>query len=222
MYIQKAIESLLADRDIRRSVHNDLRAACEEALKDLEKEDVNANSANSGTVDEEDSSSKSKTRNGYVLPEVVPVPLRHVPLDKVFVPFELACTQNRNARLVISALDSIQKLVAYGHIRFDYLPPASRNAVSAPGSPASSKASSPTHGSGSGSGSGKEDKKRFDDRLVHLVANCFTGPQTDEGIQLQVLKALLTILTSPHVRVHDNSLLLAVRTCYNIYLARYI
>ena len=217
MYIQKAIESLLADRDIRRSVHNDLRAACEEALKDLEKEDVNANNANNGTVDEDDSS-KSK-RNGYVLPEVVPVPLRHVPLDKVFVPFELACTQNRNARLVISALDSIQKLVAYGHIRFDYLPPASRNAVSAPGSPASSKSASPTHKDASGSGN---EKKRFDDRLVHLVANCFTGPQTDEGIQLQVLKALLTILTSPHVRVHDNSLLLAVRTCYNIYLARYI
>lgn len=215
MYIQKAIESLLADRDIRRSVHNDLRAACEEALKDLEKEDVNANSSDpKGHGGDEE-----PKRNGYVLPEVVPVPLRHVPLDKVFVPFELACQQNRNARLVVSALDSIQKLVAYGHIRFDYLPPASRNTspASAPGSPASSKAASPTHG---GSGGKEGEKKRFDDRLVSLVANCFTGPQTDEGIQLQVLKALLTILTSPHVRVHDNSLLLAVRTCYNIYLAR--
>jgi brefeldin A-inhibited guanine nucleotide-exchange protein len=38
-------------------------------------------------------------------------------------------------------------------------------------------------------------------------------------VQLQVLKALLTIVTAPGVRVHENSLLQAVRTCYNVYLA---
>ena len=32
-------------------------------------------------------------------------------------------------------------------------------------------------------------------------------------------KALLTILTSQHVDVHEASLLNSVRTCYNIYLA---
>ena len=45
------------------------------------------------------------------------------------------------------------------------------------------------------------------------------GPHTDEGVQLQVLKALLTIVTSSYIRVHENSLLLSVRTCYNIFLA---
>ena len=59
----------------------------------------------------------------------------------------------------------------------------------------------------------------FDDHLTATVANCFTGPQTDEGVQVQVLKALLMIVTSGHIRVHENTLLLAVRTCYNIYLA---
>ena len=59
----------------------------------------------------------------------------------------------------------------------------------------------------------------FDDHLTSTVANCFSGPQTDEGVQVQVLKALLIIVTSGHIRVHENSLLLAVRTCYNIYLA---
>ena len=34
-----------------------------------------------------------------------------------------------------------------------------------------------------------------------------------------ILKALLTILTSQHVDVHEASLLNSVRTCYNIYLA---
>ena len=51
------------------------------------------------------------------------------------------------------------------------------------------------------------------------MANCFSGPHTDEGIQVQVLKALLSIVTSGHIRVHENSLLLAVKTCYNIFLA---
>jgi brefeldin A-inhibited guanine nucleotide-exchange protein len=61
--------------------------------------------------------------------------------------------------------------------------------------------------------------RAFDDHVVSTVANCFQGPQTDEGVQLQVLKGLLTIVTSNHIRVHENSLLLAIRTCYNIYLA---
>ena len=59
----------------------------------------------------------------------------------------------------------------------------------------------------------------FDDHLTATVANCFSGPHTDEGVQVQVLKALLMIVTSGHIRVHENTLLLAVRTCYNIYLA---
>ena len=55
--------------------------------------------------------------------------------------------------------------------------------------------------------------------MVDTICNCFSGPQTDEGVQLQILKALLTILTSQHVEVHESSLLSSVRTCYNIYLA---
>ena len=64
-----------------------------------------------------------------------------------------------------------------------------------------------------------ENAKLFDDHLTETVANCFSGPQTDEGTQVQVLKALLSIVTSGHIRIHDNSLLLAVKTCYNIFLA---
>lgn len=47
----------------------------------------------------------------------------------------------------------------------------------------------------------------------------FLGPNTDEGVQLQIIKALLTVVTSQHVEVHEGTVLLAVRTCYNIYLA---
>ena len=62
-------------------------------------------------------------------------------------------------------------------------------------------------------------EKRQIDVVVDTICNCFSGPQTDEGVQLQILKALLTILTSQHVEVHESSLLSSVRTCNNIYLA---
>ncbi|XP_071059760.1 brefeldin A-inhibited guanine nucleotide-exchange protein 2-like [Pseudochaenichthys georgianus] len=61
--------------------------------------------------------------------------------------------------------------------------------------------------------------KRLIDRLMETVCNCFQGPQTDEGVQLQIIKALLTAVTSPHIEIHEGTVLLTVRTCYNIYLA---
>uniref|UniRef100_A0A182SCN9 Mon2/Sec7/BIG1-like HUS domain-containing protein n=1 Tax=Anopheles maculatus TaxID=74869 RepID=A0A182SCN9_9DIPT len=45
------------------------------------------------------------------------------------------------------------------------------------------------------------------------------GPQTDEGVQLQIIKALLTVVTSQHVEVHEGTVLQGVRTCYDIYLS---
>lgn len=39
------------------------------------------------------------------------------------------------------------------------------------------------------------------------------------GVQLQIIKALLTVVTSQHVEVHEGTILMAVRTCYNIFLA---
>uniref|UniRef100_A0A7N9AN41 ADP-ribosylation factor guanine nucleotide-exchange factor 2 (brefeldin A-inhibited) n=1 Tax=Mastacembelus armatus TaxID=205130 RepID=A0A7N9AN41_9TELE len=61
--------------------------------------------------------------------------------------------------------------------------------------------------------------KRLIDRVVETICNCFQGPQTDEGVQLQIIKALLTAVTSPHIEIHEGTVLLTVRTCYNIYLA---
>ncbi len=47
-----------------------------------------------------------------VLPELNP---SCVQVETFFLPFELAC-QSKTAKIVCSALDSIEKLVAYGHI----------------------------------------------------------------------------------------------------------
>ncbi|PIK59719.1 putative brefeldin A-inhibited guanine nucleotide-exchange protein 1-like, partial [Apostichopus japonicus] len=107
--------------------------------------------------------------------------------DKYFLPFELAC-QSKSPRIVNTALDCLQKLIAYGHLTGD-------------------GPDSTTPG------------KRLIDRIIETICGCFIGTQTDEGVQLQIIKALLTAVTSPTCDVHEGTLLHVVRTCFNIYLA---
>lgn len=61
-----------------------------------------------------------------------------------------------------------------------------------------------------------------DQRLVNLVVDSicrsFVGDSTDEGVQLQIIKALLTAVSSNICAIHEGHLLKAVRTVYNIYL----
>lgn len=107
--------------------------------------------------------------------------------EKYFLPFELAC-QSKSPRIVVTALDCLQKLIAYGHL--------------------------------TGNVSDSTDpNKLLIVRIVETICSCFMGPQTDEGVQLQIIKALLTVMTSQHVEVHEGTVLLTIRTVYNVYLA---
>lgn len=99
----------------------------------------------------------------------------------------MAC-QSKTPRIVVTALDCLQKLIAYGHLT-----------GSIPDS--------------------VQPGKFLIDRIVTTICNCFMGPHTDEGVQLQIIKALLTVITSQHVEVHEGTVLQAVRTCYDIYLS---
>uniref|UniRef100_A0A182Q5J5 SEC7 domain-containing protein n=1 Tax=Anopheles farauti TaxID=69004 RepID=A0A182Q5J5_9DIPT len=178
MFILRALEKILSDKDIKRSHHLQLKRACDVALEDIKEELKQA-----GHTD----------TNGEA-----PVPSAALPLpkndsgniinaEKYFLPFELAC-QSRTPRIVVTALDCLQKLIAYGHLTGNI--PDSSN----PG-------------------------KFLIDRIVTTICNCFMGPQTDEGVQLQIIKALLTVVTSQHVEVHEGTVLQGVRTCYDIYLS---
>lgn len=53
---------------------------------------------------------------------------------------------------------------------------------------------------------------------VALELLCRCDDISDDGVELKVLKGLLTAVTSSVVHVHGQALLLAVRTCYNIFL----
>ncbi|XP_034551985.1 brefeldin A-inhibited guanine nucleotide-exchange protein 2 isoform X1 [Notolabrus celidotus] len=164
MFLSRALEKILSDKEVKRSQHNQLRKACQVALDEIKAE-------------------LEKQKDGTV----VAPRANYIEADKYVLPFELAC-QSKSPRIVSTSLDCLQKLIAYGHITGNA--PDSRT----PG-------------------------KRLIDRLVETICNCFQGPQTDEGVQLQIIKALLTAVTSPHIEIHEGTVLLTVRTCYNIYLA---
>uniref|UniRef100_A0A8C5HT98 SEC7 domain-containing protein n=1 Tax=Gouania willdenowi TaxID=441366 RepID=A0A8C5HT98_GOUWI len=173
MFLTRALEKILADKEVKKAHHSQLRKACEVALGELKCNTFHPPSE----VSKSDSSTlppiKSKTN--------------FVEADKYFLPFELAC-QSKCPRIVITSLDCLQKLIAYGHLT------GSAPDSTAPG-------------------------KKLIDRIIETICACFQGPQTDEGVQLQIIKALLTAVTSSHIEIHEGTVLQAVRTCYNIYLA---
>lgn len=133
---------------------------------------------------------KNSCETNNVTSSALPLPKKDtttVTAEKYFLPFELAC-QSKASRIVVTALDCLQKLIAYGHLTGNVPDSTSQ-------------------------------KKFLIDRIVETICSCFVGPTTDEGVQLQIIKALLTVVTSQHVEVHEVTLLTAVKTCYNIYLA---
>lgn len=60
------------------------------------------------------------------------------------------------------------------------------------------------------------NKQQLIQRITKTISQCFEGPQVDDVVQLQIVKCLLTILTSPHFEIHEQTMLLAIKTCYNI------
>ncbi|XP_041112356.1 brefeldin A-inhibited guanine nucleotide-exchange protein 2-like isoform X1 [Polyodon spathula] len=164
MFLSRALEKILSDKEVKRAQHSQLRKTCQVALDEIKVE-------------------LEKQKDGSV---VVPK-ANFIEADKYFLPFELAC-QSKSPRMVSTSLDCLQKLIAYGHI------------------------------TGNAPDSGAPGK-RLIDRILETICNCFQGSQTDEGVQLQIIKALLTAVTSPHIEIHEGTILLTVRTCYNIYLA---
>ncbi|XP_024084043.1 brefeldin A-inhibited guanine nucleotide-exchange protein 1 isoform X3 [Cimex lectularius] len=180
MFIVKALERILSDKDIKKSHHSQLKTACEVALgclicritflDDIRKE------LKEGDIEDPSSSTLPLPREGNDI----------VSAEKYFLPFELAC-QSRSPKIVVTALDCLQKLIAYGHLTGN-IPDSTT-----PG-------------------------KLLIDRIVETICNCFINPQTDENVQLQIIKAVLTVSTSQHVEIHEGTVLLSIKTLYSIYI----
>ncbi|XP_053393840.1 brefeldin A-inhibited guanine nucleotide-exchange protein 1-like isoform X3 [Mercenaria mercenaria] len=171
MFLTRALEKILSDKEIKKAHHSQLKKACEVALEKIKN----------------DSQSQASSENDKSSALPMPKQAGFVDADKYFTPFELAC-QSKSPRIVNITLDFLQKLIAYGHMTGNTPDSTTPN-------------------------------KRLIDRIVETICGCFHGPQTDEGVQLQIIKALLTIVTSNTCEIHEGTVLLTVRTCYNIYLA---
>ncbi|THD26854.1 Brefeldin A-inhibited guanine nucleotide-exchange protein 1 [Fasciola hepatica] len=179
MFLIKAIEKITAERETRKSQNTTLRKACEEALEKLRtRPSVSSNNKTTESAADDKSSDHLpplKSDSGMLLAD-----------EKLLKPLQLACNM-KSPKIVTTAVDTLQKLIAYGHVPNDAV--------------------------------GSSGKVRLIEQLVTTICSCFQGVHTDDGVQLQVLKALLTVVTSSVVEIHEADILLAVRTCYNIYMA---
>lgn len=127
----------------------------------------------------------------------------------IFEPLRLAC-ETGNEKLMIASLDCISKLISYSF----FLEPGAPNQV-----PMSPPPISPAHGA---QGFATESQANLRsptlvDDVAHTITMCHTET-TPDAVSLQIVKALLSLVLSSKLLVHQSSLLKAVRTVYNIFL----
>lgn len=139
--------------------------------------------------------------------------------DAFYEPFRLA-TRARNHAVKATALDGLQKLIGE-----PFIPPSpshqdTSHTHSQHGSPCLPFLSL-AHGVLCGKtvikpATDDAPARTLMDDIIATVSDCKDDPQ--DTVQLQVIKALLTAVTSPVTAVHEASLLMAVRACYHIFL----
>ena len=167
--------------------------------------------------------------------------------DQYWFPFRLACQPAMPPKLREAALDLLQKLLAHGYLRgalfIDYQPgddldvasvlnpssnPTTRAAVSAASSTAlenNNSSESPTAPASGDRLSASYPPLLIDD-IVHTI--CMASPLVsfnenqantpEAAVHLQIIKVLLTAVTSASCEVHEASLLKCLQACVNIYL----
>ncbi|KAK9829453.1 hypothetical protein WJX72_005963 [[Myrmecia] bisecta] len=120
--------------------------------------------------------------------------------------------ETRKVQLVDIALDCIQKLLAHQHLAGPVYTISHKRDT---GSSAGRRKARPTDEDDELEQGGSEAMPP-QAQAVELLCRCDDIP--DDGIELRILKGLLTAVTSSSINVHGQALLLAVRTCYNIFL----
>lgn len=130
---------------------------------------------------------------------------------EIFEPLRLAC-ETRNEKLMIASLDCISKLISYSFFVESNPPTDSQPPPSPPLSPAPNARTSMSNGSHP-----DLPTPSLVDLVVHTITSCHTET-TPETVSLQIVKALLALVLSSTILVHQSSLLKAVRTVYNVFL----
>ncbi|KAF9424616.1 Brefeldin A-inhibited guanine nucleotide-exchange protein 2 [Podila epigama] len=163
--------------------------------------------------------------------------------EEYWVVFKLACAPSVSNKVKVLALDALHKLIAHGKLTGDSpltLPPTATVApVSGPGSSAPRPkfaafsevndlshidCSDPTDhlvpnvpGANTVGPDHYPSPPRLIDEIVHTICMTYRGPgSTDDNVQLQIIKILLTLVTSS-CHVHHASLLKIIQTSCNIF-----
>ena len=124
---------------------------------------------------------------------------------EIFEPLRLAC-ETRSEKLMIASLDCITKLISHSFFVDD----SSALLASLPSPP-------PSPGPGRRDSQSSLPESSLVDVVVHTITSCHTETSPD-AVSLQVVRALLSLVLSPTILVHQSALLKAVRTVYNIFL----
>jgi len=126
----------------------------------------------------------------------------------------------RKPPLAELALDLLQKLIAHGHLAGPVHAVAHRRDAPGRGGGSAGRAgprrASDEDLAAEPAAAGEPAAMPPQAQAVELLCRC--DDVADDGVELRVLKGLLTAATSPHIHLHGQALLLAVRTCYNVFL----
>ncbi|KAJ3307491.1 Brefeldin A-inhibited guanine nucleotide-exchange protein 2, partial [Blyttiomyces sp. JEL0837] len=147
--------------------------------------------------------------------------------DKYWNPFKVALQPTQPSKMRETALDCLQKLIAHnilsGAIQLTNktTPSPSPSTSTLPTTPSSSAKPSPTHPSPPSSealspSQSKTQPRFLIDEIITTVCTTFTGSSTDDSVQLQVIKVLLTAITSTSCEIHGLALLKTLHTCFDI------
>lgn len=129
---------------------------------------------------------------------------------EIFEPLRLAC-ETGNEKLQIASLDCISKLISYSFFLEPGVLTDSQELASPPASPLL------PHRKSANESQASIRPPNLVDIVTHTITACHTETAPDT-VSLQIVKALLSLVLSPTILVHQSSLLKAVRTVYNIFL----
>jgi len=191
VFVKSALESLQSARDARRN--KELKDTAQRALEMIKAAGV---AQGAGRSD----------------PRAGPVPTVEAVVDPriIFEPLRLAIV-TRSAVLMTTALDCVGKLISYSFFVDD----ADYQAAAA---------SAPDWQNAADLETVSQTGQHVDvnslpllDLVTSTICDAF-DESVDEKAQLQIIKALLALVIGTSSRIHQSSLLKAVRTVYNIFL----
>lgn len=117
MFISRALEQIIAEKQTRKPSNNELREACRDGIEFLK---TRINLLEKGKHESLGSNGympTSQAQGGALLND-----------EKLLRPLELAC-KSKSPKIVAISLDCIQKLIAYGHVPNTALDPSGKAGV---------------------------------------------------------------------------------------------